>query len=114
MGGSKYESEYRSKVKNGGSNFGHWTLDLDFSAIVANSFDGASGEGFFTQSAFLFCLGLFINERVTIIVRALKVVLSRISANVAVYTLRIYVICAQHIFPDAIIRISHYCLLSNK
>jgi hypothetical protein len=92
---------------------------LDFrlknlSAIVADSFDGAGGEGFFTQSAFLFRLGLFINERISILVRALKVVLSGITANVAVYTLGVHVICAQHIFSDAIIRISHYCLLSDK
>jgi hypothetical protein len=89
-------------------------LDLTLSPIVANSFDRARGEGLFTQSALLFCLRLFINERITVLVGALKVILRSITANVAVYALCVNVICAQHIFPDAIIRISHYRLLSDK
>jgi hypothetical protein len=89
-------------------------LDLTLSAIVADSFDGAGGEGFFTQGAFLFCLGLFINERIAVIVRAFEVILRSITTNVAIYTLRVNVVCAQHIFSDAIIRISHYDLLVNS
>ncbi len=35
-----------------------------FSPVVANSFDGASREGFFTELTLFFRFGLLVNERI--------------------------------------------------
>lgn len=77
------------------------------SPVVADSFDGARGEGFIAERPLIFRFRLFVDERITVLVRAREIVRRGITAHVAVYTLRVNVIHAENIFPDAIIRISH-------
>jgi hypothetical protein len=77
------------------------------STVIADGFDGACGEGFVAQRTLFLIFGLLEDERVTVIVRARKIVRRSISANITVYTLRVNVVRAEHILFDAIIRVSH-------
>src|ERR687893_2826402 len=81
------------------------------SAVVAYGFDWTRGEGFVAQCALFLIFGLLEDERVTVIVRARKIVRRSITANITIYTLRVNVIRAEHILFDAIIRVSHRFLL---
>jgi hypothetical protein len=82
------------------------SLSKRFLTVVADGFDGTGGERLFAQLALFFRLGLLKDVRVTVIVRACKIVWRCVTAHIAIYAERINIVRAGNILLDPIIRIS--------
>src|ERR1700749_1103512 len=83
-----------------------------FSAVVAYGFDGAAEERLFAKRGLGLCFGLFEDEGIAAAVVAREVRRRGVAAHVAVYAVRVHVVCAGCVFGDAVVRVSHKKVLS--
>jgi hypothetical protein len=109
----------RQKAKMSCVRFSRWRSwrlggKLVFAAIVSDSFNRTTEQRFFTGSKLFFRQRLLVNKRITVGVRAAKVLRRGIAADVAVDTRRIDVVSAEHIFFHAFVSIGQLLLLPQE
>jgi hypothetical protein len=80
---------------------------LGLSPIVADSLDGTALHGFLTLFALFVVFRLLIHVGITFVFLALEIVWCRLTAEVTVDALTIYVESALHIFGISIFFVCH-------